>query len=217
MKGKSMVGRPEGGFGMVELLAVMTIITVLAGALGLAAISAGGGSIHAAERLAGAQFHVARNRALLKNARVRVIVNADPTDPERYLREMGLLHEVAGEEGGPLWVASDEGKRLPRGFYFHPTRSPGDGGHALPQMSIAFPAARPQREGDGSLYYYYEYNQFGRMPVTGGQFLIEPGKLEARGSAYAVVPAGVKAEKSVRGGLLLFRSGGIHYFSESNQ
>ena len=208
-----MARKFNGGFTLLELLAVMALIIVLAGSLGLVTIRLGGRSIDAAERLAGAQFHAARNLALLKRTRVRVIVNGDSSDPDRYLREMGLLYDAADPDNSPQWVAQAEGRRLPPGFYFRPALSSVVGG----QDMLEIPVNRPQPEGNGSLYYYFEYDQSGRISSSGGQFIIEAGKLESEGAMITVVPSRMETGEQRLGGLLLLRLGGILYLSESVQ
>ena len=51
---------------MIELLAVIGLITILAGGFSFAVLQLGSGSMEGAERLAGSQFAAARNQALLK-------------------------------------------------------------------------------------------------------------------------------------------------------
>lgn len=194
------------GFTMVELLAVMALISALLGMLGYAVLNSGSVSLEGAERLAGAQFLQARQQAVLGNRPVRVLIHAESGDPERYLREIVLARQRADGR----WEPIREPKRLPEGFFYLPERSLGGGTRAPERMQAGLGDGMPQ------WHYFFEYNSRGECLQPGAQFVIEPGSLQPQDSGYTVVPARSAPEERRLGwgGFMLLRLGGVLYFPD---
>jgi prepilin-type N-terminal cleavage/methylation domain-containing protein len=205
------------GFTLVELLTVIALITVLAGVFSFAVLRMGSGSLEGAERLAGSQFAAARNQALLKSSPVRVLIHNNPEDPERYLREIGIITNTAGPGVSPEWTALSQGERLPAGYFFVPGVSLADGTREPEVMQVEFPSVEPVAEGQGEAYYYFEYTAQGLANPGGAQFVLEPGRLEPDGGGFQVVPQESNADlrKEKWGGFLILRLGGVLYFPDS--
>lgn len=112
------------GFTLVELLAVIAIIGVMAAVIGL---SLGGGSATAAlgtsQRIAASIFESAHRNAALKYTKTRVLIYADQggvaaTDTGKYLRFMQVIYENKDVPG--QWIAANQGTYLPAGVYYIP-------------------------------------------------------------------------------------------------
>lgn len=201
---------------MIELLAVIGLITILAGGFSFAVLQLGSGSMEGAERLAGSQFAAARNQALLKGRDVRVIVNNNAQDGERFRREIGIVTNTAEPGEPPQWVAFGQGEILPGNHFFVPEVSLANGSTEPDTMRLVFPSAEPRAEGSGDPYYFFEYNGNGIAEDPGAQFVIEPGRVEPSGSSFEVVSSGGDGpeRKSRWGGFLILRIGGILYFPD---
>ncbi len=208
--------RRTSGFTLIELLAVIGLISVLAGVFSFAVLQIGSGSMEGAERIAGSQFAAARNQALLRGREVRVLVNNNPEDAVGYRREIGIVTNVAEPGETPQWAAFSQGEVLPGDHFFVPEVALGNGSREPETMRLVFPSTEPAAEGQGDLYYYFEYNERGMAGDPGAQFAIEPGRMEPRGEGFEVVSAGGTGSerKDSWGGFLILRIGGVLYFPD---
>lgn len=111
-----MNARGTGGFTLLELLAVvgLSVGVFAVGLMGLRR-SATGTAREAAVALLAARVVEARSLALGRGEAVRLLVHADPAQPDRYLRFLVLA--VPTESG---WRASDSGSPLPDGWVVLP-------------------------------------------------------------------------------------------------
>jgi len=107
------------GFTLVEMLVVITIITIMltVGALGLKNLSKASG-VSAGLPVAEAVFAEARAVAIGKGGSTRVLINADKDDHERYLRYMLVVYDADPDPDTEKWVANSRGSLLPEGVYF---------------------------------------------------------------------------------------------------
>ncbi|HWA10921.1 MAG TPA: prepilin-type N-terminal cleavage/methylation domain-containing protein [Opitutaceae bacterium] len=119
----SDLSRRNSGFTLIELVAVIGLVVLLAGGVGLAfERGAGRGvALQSAQAEMAALLQAARSRAVLRQAPVRLFVAAEPPpggDSARYLR--GL--RIAGEEpvGSGRWVSTTEPVSLPRETFVVP-------------------------------------------------------------------------------------------------
>ena len=206
------------GFTLVELLAVIALAALLAGMFSFVALSNGGGSVESARRLAAGQFSGARHRALLQGTRTRVLIHADPAEPDRYLREIGIVVADSGAGSATRWVAAGPGERLPRGTFFVPGIARSAGTQPPDTMRLTFPTTEPQAAGDGDRYYYFGFNAAGQAEEPGTQVVFEAGRMEPSGDGFAFVPAytGGEARKQGGAGFLLLRMGSLAFFPEAD-
>ncbi len=202
------------GFTLVELLAVIAMISVVAGMYGYTLLSSGSGSMDGAQRIAALQFVAARQRAALGNTEARVIINNDPDDAAGYLREFGVIVNVADPGATPEWVAATQGEKLPKGFYFVPEVAFADGSRRPEEMIFTFPSTQPEQAGNGVPYYYFEFNAKGFAEDPGFQLVLEPGRLEPAGSGFEVVPQNpdARAQRESWAGFMVLRLGGLLFF-----
>ena len=205
------------GFTLVELLAVIGLITLIAGAFGYALLTIGAGSVEGAQRLAAGVFSAARQQAVLRGNDTRVVIHADPNDPDRYLRQMGVVYNVSEFGESPQWVAATPGEVLPGGVYFVPGVALNNGTATPETMRLDFPSAEPQAGSSGDLYYFFTYDNLGHFTEPGAQFVLEPGRLEPNGASFDVVPelADGAGREQTWGGFLLLRLGGLLIFPDS--
>ncbi len=116
--------RNTPGFTLLELLAVVALGGLLLGAglLGLRRSGAGTAREAALAQIA-ARLAEARGLALGRGEAVRLLVHADPAQPQRYLRYLAL---AVAEPGG--WRVCDGGSVLPEGWVILPAVAPGVAG-----------------------------------------------------------------------------------------
>ena len=111
--------RPVPAFTLIELLVVVALIAVLAAALGLALRHPGETVVlQAAQGTLASLCSATRGRAALTRQNARLVVAADPADPECHLRYLQVVHEEAAGSG--QWRAEGSGVFLPRGVYLVP-------------------------------------------------------------------------------------------------
>lgn len=203
-------------FTLVELLAVIGLITLIAGAFGYALLTIGAGSVEGAQRLAAGVFSTARQQAVLRGRETRVIIHADPADPDRYLRQLGVIFNSADPGEPPTWVAAGQGEVLPGGIYFVPQVARNNGSSPPETMNLRFPSTEPQSGEGGDMYFFFEYSKQGHFTEPGAQFVLEPGRLEPSSDRFSVVPevADGAGREQTWGGFLLLRLGGLLVFPE---
>lgn len=122
------------GFSLIELLAVVAIMAVLAGIIGYAVVAGGSATAPAAQRTLGSMLNSARNTALLRRAPAYLLIysegnTASSTDPEKVFRYMGVIYGTNGTDSNSdgrldpneyTYVAVGDGVYLPKGVYFVP-------------------------------------------------------------------------------------------------
>lgn len=212
--------RRAAAFTLVEMLVVITIITILltVGALGLKNLSKGSG-VSAGLPVAEAVFAEARSMAIGKGTNARVLIHAennsaDETHRERYLKYMAVAYEELDADGNPNgnWILAARGSSLPDGVYFTKTLSENNA-PALSTMTITLPG------NSSSTCYYYQFNSEGMItdPQVSGdsvpRFVIRVGSLPP-GADEPI--ASSDAEKNM-GGFVIWRSGRTSVFRHPDQ
>ncbi|WOO43386.1 prepilin-type N-terminal cleavage/methylation domain-containing protein [Rubellicoccus peritrichatus] len=176
------------GFSMVELLAVIAIISVMAVLIGVAL---GGGNesvaLGNAQRIASSIFQSARSVAVLKQTPTRVIIygdNGSQTDPSKFLRYIGVVYDDP-DTAAVDWVGVNAGTYLPEGVYFMPDSRPSSlvdatGGNMqssnFNNSSSTDNISFPVRSGAAENFYYYEFDSNGMSENPGGTFVIHSGR-----------------------------------------
>ena len=175
-----------GAFTLIEILVVMAIIGIF---LSMAALGWQGADegvrLRAGERLAFGLMRTVRGQAVLQHTTARLIVHRDPSEPEKYLRFMGIIFRDPEDADG-LWAVASEGVYLPKGVYFHEVKSVPGG-----EMSVAFPKAETQAEvEEGVNWLYYGYDGNGLPENAGRKFVIGIGRFEGPGIPPVFDPDG---------------------------
>ena len=181
------------GFSILEIVAVLAIVAIMGS---IAALALGGwkesGSLDAAARIMQGKLREARTHAVMNGVTTRFLVCFDRTDPERFLREIGIV--VQASDDLSRWQAVDKGSRLPEGVAFVPQDSEGvayapgwldtfksrytKGGHATDAAQVCnlpYPMAGAVTLGaDGSEpWLYYSFDPSGRVSGNAsGNFIV---------------------------------------------
>lgn len=212
--------RVAPAFTLVEMLVVITIITVLLtiGAMGLKNMSKASG-VGAGLPVAEAIFSEARNIAMAKGTKTRVLIHAE-NDPQneyhrdRLLRYMAIEYQKLDDEGQPTdnWVIAAKGVSLPKGVYFSKELSEKSGMTLQIKSEVELPGGSDAK----AACYYYEFNAEGMMsnPLPSGDdvpsFVIGVGSL----------PPGSDEPKGMGrnvGGFKIWRSGRTSLFRHPDQ
>jgi len=211
--------RVAPAFTLVEMLVVITIITVLLtiGAVGLKNMARGTG-ISAGLPVAEAVFAEARAIAVGKGTKARVLIHGtkDKTDEyhrERYLRYMAIQYlDTQGTEdtADDVWVIASKGMSLPKGVYFLKTLSDKGGPAINSEENIELPGK------SDTTCFYYEFNAEGMIsdPVpsdnTVPRFVIASGSLSPDATEPTI------RDKNV-GGFVIWRTGRTSLFRHPDQ
>ncbi len=105
--------RSRHGFTLIELIVVMTVLTILIAAAVPMFRGDASAKLRTAVRQAGAIFEQARSLALTRSAEVRVMVLDDAADEARHLRELAI-----GIREGEGWEIVWGPEFLPEGVVF---------------------------------------------------------------------------------------------------
>jgi prepilin-type N-terminal cleavage/methylation domain-containing protein len=203
------------GFTLVELLAVIVIISVLmtVAAIGVGGIMSGKGvtsGVATAESL----FDEARSAAVSKRTRARVLIDIhDPKDRVNYLRRMLVVYEELDDDGNVMkdnWVLAGRAILLPEQTFFSQEFSRKDQatGAQLDQMTLS----NVNRVFQGN-YYYYEFNGEGISTNPGASFIIGTGARAVNGAK----PQATESTKRDFGGLVVWRNGRTTAFRSPDQ
>ncbi len=170
----ALLGRRLGAFSLVELLAVITVIAVLAGTVGLTLRSPGGPTrLQAAQATLAGLCGATRLAAALSGRNARLVVAADPTDAEGYLRYLQVVREDPAQTD--CWLSEGAGVRLAAGVFVVPPPAaevPGNPGWPETRRSTALPASAQAMTIDGAAAGSHYFVQFTPRGTTGGGNLV---------------------------------------------
>lgn len=207
--------RRRRGFSLIELLAVIGIISVLmtVAAIGVGSVL-GGKGVTSGVAIAESVFNEARSAAVSKRTRARVLIDVtDPKDRENYLRRMLVAYEDLDQDGNIIadsWVISGRAIVLPEQTFYSREFSKKDqeAGGEFEQMTLS----NVNRAFQGN-YVYYEFNGEGVSSNPGASFVIGTGAREI-GAAKPRVTASTKKDF---GGLIVWRNGRTSVFRSPEQ
>lgn len=116
-----MRSQRKTAFTLFELLVTLAVLSIVAGA-GFFTISRSTGerSLERAAETVHSMVRIARTQAITNGKYARLIINADSSDPESYLRRIGV---VIQDDVQDKWVAIDRGAYLPEGVFIVPQGS----------------------------------------------------------------------------------------------
>lgn len=208
------------GFTLIEMLVVISIITIMlsAGAIGLKNLSQTGG-VSAAVPIAESIFAQARQSAIGKGAKARVLINSDVSDQEKYLRYMLVAYEWEDESGDTRWVTESRGTYLPQGVFFSQKfsyESHADSSGSLEEESMDIYGSIDNPSVNSTLstsYFYYEFNAEGNMLTPGASFVINTGR-KAPDQKY---PRVTNSSINGFGGFVVWKKGTTSVFRHPDQ
>lgn len=212
--------RARAGFSLIEMLVVITIITVMlsAGAIGLKNLSQTGG-VSTAVPTAASIFSYARELAIGNGTRARVLINADQDDHEKYLRHILVAYEDEDEAGGARWITTARGSTIPRGVYFSQKYSFEEHSSAsspIPDEAMDLYASVASSAPNSRLsttYFYYEFNAEGNALTPGASFVMNTGS-KAPGKEF---PRITKDSINGFGGFVIWKKGTTSSFRHPDQ
>ena len=194
-----ILNRRKVAFTLIELLVVIAIIGILGGLIGTALKSpTGGAALKTAQRTTASLFKSLRLHAVSKQSLTRLIIHADPEDPNKFLRYIGIIYYDKIEEG---WVATGVPSFLPQGVYFVPPKNSAGvdfGGlevhSSFKHIELSFnkmllrdyPSTDVMLQSDGETYYFYECSALGHSQNQNADFLLAPGITEWDGTKAKV-------------------------------
>lgn len=116
----------KSGFTLFELLITMSVISIVAGAgFYTIARSTNDRALEKAANSLHSMVRIARTQAITSGVHSRLIINADSSDPESYLRRIGVVLEGSesisvDDEDLDSVLAVERGVLLPEGVYVVP-------------------------------------------------------------------------------------------------
>lgn len=155
----------KSAFTLIELLVVISIILIASSIIFIGGGGGDGAKLSSSQRIISGIAQGARGQAILKNAKVRLIIYSEANvdmDPEKVLRYFGIIYADpadANQENPSSWIAATQGTYLPEGIYFNKSLSQGWPGST---MNLDYPRLSPQ-SGGSEQYYYYEFDRNGTM------------------------------------------------------
>ena len=107
----------SSGFTLLELLVVIAVMALMMGLVGFSLLGGGGSSLDAAQRELVSLVQQARQQATLSGQEIRLIVNDDPADLEKFHRYIEMIERDANG----TWQVLGEGVFLADQVYFVPS------------------------------------------------------------------------------------------------
>lgn len=228
------------GFSLVEMLAVIGIIGIMAVIIGVSFTGTNETvALGNAQRIGASVFQSARSIAVLRQQPTRVIIYADHgEDSKKFLRYMGIVYlsENATDPENPApgdWIPANQGTYLPEGIYYIPeggatdttgliadnleggvdllTSNPKyDKSSATDIMEASFPIVG----GTNNDFYFYEFDANGMSENPGGNFVINAGSITLDGNGDEAVEI---TNPFAVAGFAIRRIGGITLFSDYDE
>jgi len=227
--GISVCNARKRGFTLAELLVVILILSIMS-SLVVASLSGSGGSedLNTAVSRVSKYFEYAQSSAVTQKTPIRVAINYDPADEDRFLRYVIIFYF---DEDDNTWRPLDEGQYLPAGIYFSPGLSTPSGSTDLLQWQATmdytqyeigtFTASAPLRSAFSSnedslqdagtdQWVVYEFSSNGTV-VNAGQRLVFAEGLKTEANLLRV------PNTDLVDGFILFRAGRPVHFQAPEQ
>ena len=168
------------------MLLVVALIAMLAGEVGLALRQPGESvALQSAQAIVCGLLNAARGQAAVSQQNSRLVIAADPADPDNQLRYLQVAEQDSRDPSN--WLADGGGVRLPAGVYVVPPSSagvPGNPSWPASRCSTALPSSPRAVMINGAVSPLCYYVQFTPRGTTGGGcLLLTVGHLAAGTSA----------------------------------
>ncbi len=206
----------KAGFTLIELLVVIGIIALAASIIISMGSPGDGPALSSSQRILSSLVQGARSQAVLKSAEVRLIINNDKSDLDKYRRYVGAVYWDTDQNGVSGWVACNQGTYLPEGIYFDAVASAAASNWSLGNtMNLSFPRLNVQQEGDGVPYYYYTFNDNGTVKDTNPWMVLRAATMIPSGELVDELRVDEEQEY-LRAALILRRSGTTTIVNDPN-
>jgi prepilin-type N-terminal cleavage/methylation domain-containing protein len=177
------------GFTLIELLVVIGIIALLAAAIG---VGLRGGdqtiALQGGQATLSSMVSATRGRAAIAGANARLLVYADPSDPDRYMRYLAIAVETSASPS--TYTIVSDAVLLPNGIYIVPpgTVPVGDNpawpanlrSGALDSTTVSL----AESMGSPIDWYYFQMTKFGSNSSTGSNLVLSPGERSEDGVIF---------------------------------
>lgn len=215
MKLNQPIVKRSAAYTLVELLVVMGVLLIAFSFIYVGSNSGDGAKLSSAQRTLSGLVKAARAQAILKNARVRLIIHDDDSinEIDKYRRFVGIVYYGTDKGGNIGWIATDKGTYLPKGIYFDSATSAAKSGTewtTASTMQINYPRLSAQSEGSGNDFLYYEFNSNGSSANPNAFLIFRAGKVVPSGGNLSVnldLPASGEQKSRIRAGLIIRQSG----------
>lgn len=201
-----MKAKAKQAFTLIELLVVISIILIASSIIFIGGSGGDGAALSSSQRIVSGIAQGARGQAILKNAKVRLIINNDTSDIERFRRFFGIVYQGTDVNGNVGWIAATQGTYLPEGIYFDATTSSGSSGaiwSTVNTMQLDFPKTLAEAGLIGAEYYWYEFSSNGNAAAPNAYLVLRAATLLT--VANGVSELRVDKDKSFLRTALIFR------------
>jgi Tfp pilus assembly protein FimT len=199
---------------LVELLVVMGVLLIGFSAVFIGTSSGDGAKLSSAQRTLSGLVKAARGQAILKNAKVRLIIHDDDNinEIDKYRRLLGIVYFGTDSNGNAGWIATDKGTYLPKGIYFDSATSDTESGTnwtTASTMQINYPRLSPQTDGSGTNFLFYEFNGNGTSANSNAYLIFRAGKVVPGSSNTTTLdlPTATEQKSRIRSGLIFRQVG----------
>jgi len=195
-------------FTLIELLVVISIILIASSIIFIGGTGGDGASLSSSQRIVSGIAQGALGQAILKNTRVRLIINNDPSDIERFRRFFGIVYEGTDVNSATGWIAATQGTYLPEGIYFDATTSSSESDSGAiwstaNTMGLDYPKTLAEPGSSGAEYYWYEFSSNGNAAAPNAYLVLRAAILLT--DATGVSELRVDDGKSFLRSALIFR------------
>ena len=199
---------------LIELLVVIGVLTIAFSFLYIGFGSGDGAKLGSAQRTLSGLIKAARAQAILKNAKVRLIIHDDANinEIDKYQRFVGIVYFGTDRNGNQGWIAMDKGTYLPKGIYFDSVASNTESGVDWSDTSttqINFPRLSAQTEGSGTNFLYYEFNANGTSASPNAYLVFRAGRVipGAAGTVNLELPSNTEQKSRIRSAFIIRQTG----------
>ena len=199
------------GYSLIELLVVLGLMVLAFSFVAVKAINNEGMSLKSSQRILSAVAQGVQGQAIMKQATARLIIYADKSSKNKYLRYFGIV--TRDPKNPRKWIAGTEGTYLPKGIYFMPEFSQiaSGSGKRIGKMFLEYPRIKSKINDStlGEEYYYYEFNPNGTTArnFVNTWLIFGAGKIQPNKDDQFDISFDIPSYELLRSGLILRKVG----------